>query len=500
MTAASAPQDPSRPPGAGVARAPEETPPLRVILIGRTGLDGKLRLDPGVELVRVKTPLEAVGELSNPIDPLRPSRAVVIVAPDADPGGEKHDNVARAGDFLAALRHVDPTVRVLRVETPNGSAPVRAGYDGVVAGNASPDVLRAALRGIRTAAIEITEAAPSPPPTPAPEPAPEPSHSDDDVEPLIDAMVVQAKAAAAVGEGGDETLVRLLIHGRDITDAAVDLLRRRLERDLVFVSAGRAPGPAAARPADGQEEAVVAWRGRVLGRLRSRELSSEQLATHAAWLAAWLALRDQHAQLREAAFTDALTGAHNRRFFDHFLQIAMEHAGRERRSLTVLMFDIDNFKLFNDTHGHAVGDEILKETVRLLQSVVRPSDKVCRIGGDEFVVIFHEPTGPRQPGSRHPNSIGDIAKRFQGAIAAHKFPKLGRELPGALAISGGLATYPWDGRTAEELLERADALALKSKQSGKNAITLGPGAELECQLESPEPETEAPAPDADEPG
>ena len=119
--------------------ASTDAPPLRVILVGRTGLDGKLRLDPDLELVRVRSPLDAVGELSDPVDAACPSHAVVIVAPDADPGGTAHDNTTRATEFLAALRHVDPEVRVLRVEAPNGSAPVRAGYDGVVNAEASPD-------------------------------------------------------------------------------------------------------------------------------------------------------------------------------------------------------------------------------------------------------------------------------------------------------------------------------------------------------------------------
>jgi diguanylate cyclase (GGDEF)-like protein len=143
------------------------------------------------------------------------------------------------------------------------------------------------------------------------------------------------------------------------------------------------------------------------------------------------------------------------------------------------MFDIDDFKVYNDTYGHAAGDEILVEAVKLLRSVIRPSDKVCRIGGDEFVVIFHEPQGPRSPASKHPSDIFQIAHRFEKEICGHKFPKLGRDAPGTLTISGGLATYPWDGATAEALLELADQLALKSKRQGKNCITLGPGAERE---------------------
>ncbi|MCA9288223.1 MAG: hypothetical protein KDA05_06555, partial [Phycisphaerales bacterium] len=91
-----------------------------------------------------------------------------------------------------------------------------------------------------------------------------------------------------------------------------------------------------------------------------------------------------------------------------------------------------------------------------------------------------EPTGPRETGSRHPTSFFAISKRFQQQIWDHRFPKLGPQAPGTLTISGGLATYPWDGVTTQQLLERADRLALDSKRLGKNAITLGPGAMRAC--------------------
>jgi diguanylate cyclase (GGDEF)-like protein len=461
-----------------------EGAPLRIILIGRTGLDAKLRLDEGVELVRVRTPLEAVGELADPMEPELAARTVVIVAPDADPArradgaGHNTEDGWLATEFLSALRHVDPRVRVLRLEAGDGSAPARAGYDGVINADASAGVLRAVVRGLRMQPVEPAQA--ETPETETPEPEARASEPPAALEPeaapapgasagVMDALV---EAAAGPAEMGDGALVRLLLTGADITDAAVELLRRRLGTDLVFVTAGPA--------AEGMAEASVAWRGRLLGRLRSRGMTAEGLASHAAWLGSWLAMRDQHAQLRDAAFSDPLTGAHNRRFFDHFLGVALEQAGRERRSVTMLMFDIDNFKVFNDTYGHGAGDEILVETVRLLRSVIRPSDKVCRMGGDEFVVIFHEPTGPRDPASKPPSSVAAVARRFQDAIAAHKFPKLGRDAPATLTISGGLATFPWDGRTAAELLARADELALQSKRTGKNCITLGPGAEREC--------------------
>jgi two-component system cell cycle response regulator len=208
-----------------------------------------------------------------------------------------------------------------------------------------------------------------------------------------------------------------------------------------------------------------------------------ELQRHADWLATWLRLGEQHRELREAAYRDSLTGAWNRRYFDRFFAAALARSRDGRHNLTLLVFDIDDFKVYNDRYGHAAGDEILIETVRLLQATVRPTDRVCRIGGDEFAVVFYEPTGPREAGSRHPTSFFDIARRFQKQVWEHRFPKLGAQAPGTLTISGGLATFPWDGTTVEELLDRADRLAMDSKRLGKNAITLGPGAMRACNGE-----------------
>lgn len=457
----------------GVSRAGADA--LRIILVGRTGLDAKLRLDPAIELVRVKTALEAIGELSDPIDESSPRRSVVIVAADADPAKRSGKKSAEVGEFVSALRHVDPGVRVLRMDSGESPAPAGA-YDGVLSAAATAESLRAAVRAGPPAP------APSPPPQPrpAPEAAPEPDAPDVEVSTLVDELLADKKPAP-MSEVGDEGLLRLLLQGRDITDAAIEIIRRRLGgKDIAFVTQGRTGRERTVEPEDGGHEAAVSWRGRLLGRLRSREIPPEHLAPQASWLASWLAMRDQHVQLRDAAFTDSLTGAHNRRFFDHFLVSAIEQARKERRTLTVLVFDLDNFKQFNDRYGHAAGDDILVQVVRLLRSVIRPTDKVCRMGGDEFVVIFYEPAGPRTPSSKPPSNVHEIAQRFQREIAHHRFPKLGREAPGPLTLSGGLATYPWDGGNATELLARADDLAMQSKRQGKNAIMLGPGAEREC--------------------
>ena len=220
-------------------------------------------------------------------------------------------------------------------------------------------------------------------------------------------------------------------------------------------------------------ERVVRDGARMFGRLRSRMASPVELERWAEWLARWLRLEATVRDAREHALRDELTGAWNRRFCMRFLTQTVAEASARRRPVTVLFFDIDDFKRFNDTWGHDAGDDILRETVKLLQSGIRRCDRVCRIGGDEFVVIFADLEGPRTQGSSPVSDVEVIAHRFQREIHAMRFPKLGIDAPGRLSISGGLATFPWDGHDADSLIRLADQRALESKRRGKNLITVG---------------------------
>ncbi|MCB9845101.1 MAG: GGDEF domain-containing protein [Phycisphaeraceae bacterium] len=407
---------------------------VRVILVGPSDLDRTLRRDPRIELVRVRTALDAIAELGDPVDSESPARAIVLLTPGAAPPEQDLFELA------AGLRRVDPAVRFLRV-SDNGHTEPAPPYDGAISTHESADRLWLTLTG---------ESSPAPDPSPAPAPTP------------------TAPPVAPADDPRDESLVRALLRGRDVLEPAMEQIRSRLGDGCAFSRGEEGPGEA------------VRWHERNFGWLSCDGAPRPALAGEASWLAGWLRLAEQQEELRRAALTDPLTGAWNRRYFDRFLPVAIEQARASRASLTVLVFDIDDFKRYNEQFGHTAGDEILIETVRLIRSVIRPTDRVCRIGGDEFAVIFHEPRGPRSPGSRPPESVYDISRRFQQQICQHKFPKLGDQAPGTLTISGGLATYPWDGRDARDLLEFADALAMRSKRQGKNAITLGPGAAREC--------------------
>ena len=138
-----------------------------------------------------------------------------------------------------------------------------------------------------------------------------------------------------------------------------------------------------------------------------------------------------------------------------------------------MIFDIDDFKHYNDKWGHDAGDEIIREVVKLLQCIIRKGDHVCRIGGDEFAVLFCDPTPPREPGSNHPTTVEILARRFREQVSKAQFPKLGEEATGSLSISGGLATFPWDASDVDSLVEKADQRLYKSKRLGKNSITIG---------------------------
>ena len=226
--------------------------------------------------------------------------------------------------------------------------------------------------------------------------------------------------------------------------------------------------------------------GQRLGRLHApNSVSEDRLRPWAAWLGRWLTLQSYVDHLRHMAMHDDLTGLWNRRYFNRFLKTILERAARQRFNVTLMLFDIDDFKSYNDRYGHMAGDDILRETAKLMQSLVREHDVVARIGGDEFAVIFWDPAGPRRPNSAQPHDPIKVAQRFRQAICTHRFPKLGHEAPGTLTISGGLAGCPWDGRTPDQLMEIADRMAMQSKRQGKNALAIGPGAQRNCQSTLP---------------
>lgn len=438
----------------------------RVVLVGRTGFEQVLRVDSGVELARVRGPLDALAELAEMtrLDDVRP--ATVILSAGIVPDGQ-------VSQFAGALKSIDSNVRLMGV----GSISRASEFDGVLASSMDAEAVGRLVRNQSPVVVRV-----------------EPSVIAAQVQPMhaqsmpVQTVSVQSApvpSAAAPTREGDVGPLEAMLGGQDVLAAALAHLSTIVGVPCVFVPAKGQAG-AGAMPTTPVAGAPVRRGSRVLGTLSAKGVAASVLEPHTPWLAGWITLSAQQDQLRRAAFTDELTGAWNRRYFTRYLAAAIAAARESRHNVSLMVFDVDNFKSYNDRFGHAAGDEILAETVKLLGSVIRPTDRVCRIGGDEFAVIFHDPEGPRNPGAAAPlgpTSIAQIASRFQKQICEHRFPRLMDQAPGTLTISAGLATFPWDGASPEQLLERADALALQSKRQGKNVITFGPGAMRVCDID-----------------
>lgn len=162
-------------------------------------------------------------------------------------------------------------------------------------------------------------------------------------------------------------------------------------------------------------------------------------------------------RLSRLAYYDPLTGLPNRRLFQDRISQALHTAKRYQHKLAVMYLDIDDFKLINDTYGHATGDELLKKVSSRLSHSIRDPDTVCRMGGDEFVLLLQQ--------FLLPEDITGIALRVTHALS-QPFDLSGRKI--SLTCSIGAACFPEHGDDSEALLQNADAAMYVSKLQGKN--------------------------------
>lgn len=173
------------------------------------------------------------------------------------------------------------------------------------------------------------------------------------------------------------------------------------------------------------------------------------------------ATRADNHRLEALAQTDPLTQLVNRRALTVRLVTEMERVRRYNAPLTMLLLDLDHFKVVNDTYGHLIGDDVLLGLANLLQRAVRTVDTVARYGGEEFVIVLPE-TGKQ-------GAIA-FAERVRDKIALHRFKVAGhREIH--ITASIGVATYPATGlESAEDLFRAADAALYRAKGSGRNLV------------------------------
>jgi diguanylate cyclase (GGDEF)-like protein len=166
-------------------------------------------------------------------------------------------------------------------------------------------------------------------------------------------------------------------------------------------------------------------------------------------------------RVENLAATDALTGLFNRRYFESALARELARADRTSSPLALLILDVDHFKSFNDTYGHAMGDLVLQRVARVLTAAIRKADVLARLGGEEFVVLLPQVT---------PEGAVESAERLRAAVA-----KAGIHPGGPVkrvTVSTGVALFPADARDGGSLLKAADEALYQAKHLGRNRVSV----------------------------
>jgi diguanylate cyclase (GGDEF)-like protein len=161
------------------------------------------------------------------------------------------------------------------------------------------------------------------------------------------------------------------------------------------------------------------------------------------------------------AHKDALTDLWNHGFFQVVVDEELRRAKDQLTYLSIIMLDIDNFKKYNDTWGHQKGDEILMRISKIITESSRKIDRVCRYGGEEFAVVLPDATK---------KDALVIAERIRANIQQFQF-SAGTEHPSQkITVSIGVASFPEDGKTKDELIHATDAALYDAKKQGKNRV------------------------------
>ncbi|BCR06366.1 diguanylate cyclase [Desulfuromonas versatilis] len=186
-------------------------------------------------------------------------------------------------------------------------------------------------------------------------------------------------------------------------------------------------------------------------------------AAHASLMLERATSLERTSSLEQMSVTDPLTGIHNRRLLEERLNEELNRSQRQKLPFTVMLIDLDNFKVYNDLCGHIAGDNALKKSAALLKGSARDMDIVTRYGGEEFCIVL--------PATSKKESLF-VAERIRRAIENHPFPgETGLPL-GRLTTSIGVASFPEDGDSATGLINASDMALYKAKEQGRNRIVL----------------------------
>ena len=236
---------------------------------------------------------------------------------------------------------------------------------------------------------------------------------------------------------------------------------------------------------------LTRW-GQLVGSLNLGSVRADRfapgMATHfIEWLAAVASVCLENVanneRLKHIGLTDALTGVHNRRYFEQRLREEVDRALRKGSPLSCLLLDLDHFKQVNDRHGHLIGDAVLREVAEQVKDQLRLSDAMARYGGEEFAVLLVQ---------THATTARAIAERIRERIAAQSFrPPDGAELKVTLSI--GISTLMEELRGADvdararDLVGRADHALYTAKHSGRNRVSAAPPVTTQAAARSSSP-------------
>ena len=175
-------------------------------------------------------------------------------------------------------------------------------------------------------------------------------------------------------------------------------------------------------------------------------------------------LRTANEENRRLSITDPLTGAYNRRYLMEQLPREIERAARYNRQLALIMCDVDHFKKINDTHGHLIGDEVLRWFVAQLQSGVRASDWVARYGGEEFIIVLPE---------TNVDSAASAAEHLRARLVQEPFAAAEARFPvsASFGVAGWADVVP-AGSSFDALIAKSDAGVYASKAGGRNRVSV----------------------------
>jgi len=170
-------------------------------------------------------------------------------------------------------------------------------------------------------------------------------------------------------------------------------------------------------------------------------------------------IKRQHEVIHKLAYYDSITGFPNKVLFQDRLNVATHYASRNEKKVALVFLDLDNFKKINDTQGHLMGDEVLKEASIKINSCIRNYDTLARFGGDEFIVLMQD--------IENINEVATITERIKNIF---NNPLYVNKNPIYITFSMGIALFPDDGDDINELLKNADTAMYKAKELGKNNI------------------------------